>query len=95
MLLFIDESEALTHPYLARAWAKRRADLRVPAPSQAKEVAMMGALDHAARSRTRARPNAAPISSRSRSGSAAFIAKGPADMKQRQSDEEAVAGPHD
>ena len=22
-LLFADESEALTHPYLARAWAKR------------------------------------------------------------------------
>ena len=31
-LLFGDESEALTHPYLARAWAKRGADLRVPAP---------------------------------------------------------------
>ncbi len=49
MLLFADESEALTHPYLARAWAKRGADLRVPAPGQAKKVAMMGALDHAAR----------------------------------------------
>jgi hypothetical protein len=32
VLLFCDESEALTHPYLARAWAKRGADLRVPAP---------------------------------------------------------------
>ena len=31
MLLFGDESEALTHPYLARAWAKTGADLRVPA----------------------------------------------------------------
>ena len=49
MLLFADESEALTHPYLARAWAKCGADLRVPAPGQAKKVAMMGALDRAAR----------------------------------------------
>jgi hypothetical protein len=49
VLLFADESEALTHPYLARAWAKSGADLRVPAPGQAKKVAMMGALDHAAR----------------------------------------------
>ncbi|WP_160320630.1 hypothetical protein [Methylobacterium sp. ARG-1] len=30
VLLFADESEALTHPYLARAWAERGADLRVP-----------------------------------------------------------------
>jgi hypothetical protein len=30
VLLFGDESEALTHPYLAHAWAKRGADLRVP-----------------------------------------------------------------
>jgi transposase len=49
VLLFADESEALTHPYLARAWAKRGADLRVPAPGQAKKVAIMGAFDHAAR----------------------------------------------
>jgi hypothetical protein len=47
VLLFADESEALTHPYLARAWAKRGADLRVPAPGQAKKVALMGVLDHA------------------------------------------------
>ena len=26
VLLFEDESEALTHPYLAHAWAKRGAD---------------------------------------------------------------------
>ena len=32
VLLYGDESEALTHPYLARAWAKSGADLRVPAP---------------------------------------------------------------
>lgn len=44
MLLYADESEALTHPYLARVWAKRGADLRIPAPGQAKKVAMMGAL---------------------------------------------------
>jgi len=49
VLLFADQSEALTHPYLARAWAKRGADLRVPAPGQSKKIAMLGALDHAAR----------------------------------------------
>ena len=49
MLLYGDESEALTHPYLARAWAERGADLRVPAPGQAKKVAMMGSLDHVTR----------------------------------------------
>jgi transposase len=48
-LLFEDESEALTHPYLARAWAKRGADLRVPAPGQAAKVALIGALDWAKR----------------------------------------------
>ena len=49
VLLYGDESEALTHPYLARAWAKRGADLRVPAPGQAKKVAMIGSLDHVER----------------------------------------------
>ena len=49
VLLYGDESEALTHPYLARAWAKSGADLRVPAPGQAKKVAMLGSLDHVAR----------------------------------------------
>ena len=49
VLLYGDESEALTHPYLARVWARRGADLRVPAPGQSKKVAMMGSLDHAAR----------------------------------------------
>lgn len=48
MLLFQDESEALTHPYLAHAWARRGADLRVEAPGQARKVAMIGALDVAA-----------------------------------------------
>ena len=49
VLLYGDESEALTHPYLARAWAKSGADLRVPAPGQAKKVAMLGSLDHRTR----------------------------------------------
>ncbi len=49
VLLFGDESEALTHPYLAHAWAKRGADLRVPAPGQAAKVAMLGVLDWARR----------------------------------------------
>jgi transposase len=67
VLLYGDESEALTHPYLARAWArlaqgsvqqswmewqdegKTGADLRVPAPGQAKKVAMLGSLNHVTR----------------------------------------------
>jgi hypothetical protein len=48
-LLFADESEALTHPYLAHAWAKRGADLRLEAPGQARKRAILGALDHATR----------------------------------------------
>jgi transposase len=47
-LLFGDESEALTHPYLAHSWAERGADLRVEAPGQAKKRALLGALDHTA-----------------------------------------------
>jgi transposase len=39
----------LTHPYLARAWARSGADLRVPAPGQAKKIAMLGSLDHGTR----------------------------------------------
>lgn len=49
VLLYGDESEALRHPYLARAWAKSGADLRVPAPGQAKKVAMLGSLNHVTR----------------------------------------------
>lgn len=49
VLLFGDESEALTHPYLARAWAKSGADLRVPAPGQARKIAMLGSLDYKTR----------------------------------------------
>ena len=46
VLPYGDESEALTHPYFARARAKSGADLRVPAPGQAKKVAMLGSLNH-------------------------------------------------
>lgn len=49
ILLYGDESEALTHPYLACAWAKVGADLRVPAPGQARKVAILGSLDHVTR----------------------------------------------
>jgi len=49
VLLFADESEALTHPYLAHVWAKKGADLRVPAPGQSAKVAMLGLLDWARR----------------------------------------------
>jgi transposase len=49
VLLYGDESEALTHPYLARAWARHGADLRVPAPGQARKVAIIGSLDHTTR----------------------------------------------
>ena len=45
VLLHADESEALTHPYLAYAWAKKGADLRVAAPGQSRKVAMLGALN--------------------------------------------------
>jgi transposase len=45
-LLFADEAEASTHPYLARVWAKRGADLRVPAPGQAHKRALFGARVH-------------------------------------------------
>lgn len=48
VLLSADESEALTHPYLAHAWGRRGADLRVPAPGRSRKLALIGALDHAA-----------------------------------------------
>lgn len=47
VLLFEDESEALTHPYLAHVWAQRGADLRIEAPGQARKVAMFGVVDPA------------------------------------------------
>jgi hypothetical protein len=49
VLLFADESEALTHPYLAHVWAQTGADLRIPAPGQAAKVAMLEVLDWARR----------------------------------------------
>ena len=42
VLLYGDESEALTHPYLARRWARRGQDLRIEAPGQAKRRALLG-----------------------------------------------------
>ena len=59
VLLYGDESEALTHPYLAHAWAERGADLLVQTPcrlrrhhavgslrdGQARKVAILGVLD--------------------------------------------------
>ena len=44
-LLFLDEAEARTHPYLAHCWARRGADLRIEAPGQAKRRALLGAFD--------------------------------------------------
>ena len=49
VLLFADESECLTHPYLAHVWARRGEDLRVPAPGQAQRRALLGAFDAARR----------------------------------------------
>ena len=65
VLLFADESEALTHPYLAHVWAKKGADLRVPAPGQSAKVAMLGVLDwaRASSSCAPAGPNEARTSS--------------------------------
>jgi len=51
VLLFADESKALTHPCPGRAWARRGADLRLQAPGQARKVAMMGALNRCQRRR--------------------------------------------
>ena len=48
-LVFLDKSEALTHPYLARCWARRGADLRIQAPGQSKKRAMLGAFDPVSR----------------------------------------------
>jgi hypothetical protein len=47
VLLLADESECLTHPYLADVWAKRGEDLRVAAPGQAQRRALLGAFDAA------------------------------------------------
>jgi transposase len=44
-LVFLDEAEALTPPYLARCRARRGSNLRIQAPGQAKKQAMLGAFD--------------------------------------------------
>jgi transposase len=49
VLLFADESECLTHPYLAYVWARRGEDRRLPTPGQAQRRALLGALDMARR----------------------------------------------
>ena len=51
VVLVADEPEALTHPYLARAWAKRGAGLRLEAPGQAARIGMIGVLDFVSRER--------------------------------------------
>ena len=48
-LLFGDEAEALTHPYLAHVWAKRGEDLQIQAPGRSRKQAMLGVLDFASR----------------------------------------------
>ncbi len=47
VLLFGDEAEVLTHPYLAHCWARRGADLRVEAPGRAERRTLLGVLDAA------------------------------------------------
>jgi hypothetical protein len=47
VLLYGNESEALTHP--TSRMPKKGADLRVPAPGQAKKVALLGSFVHAIR----------------------------------------------
>jgi DDE superfamily endonuclease len=44
-LVFLDQAEALTHPYLARCWVRRGANLRIKAPGQANKRAMLGVFD--------------------------------------------------
>jgi transposase len=44
-LLFVDESGVLTHPYLARCWARRGTDLRIQASGQRQKIALLGAWD--------------------------------------------------
>jgi transposase len=44
-LLFGDESEVSTHPYLAHTWAPKGFDLEVQAPGQAKRRALLGVRD--------------------------------------------------
>ena len=86
VLLYGDESEALTHPYLARAWAKSGADLRVPAPGQAKKVGMLGRsiTSRANSSSIPAPPSAAAISSPIWSNSTVSSDSSPGDRPSRR-----------
>jgi transposase len=47
VLLFGDESEALTHPYLAHAWFPKGATFRIEAPGKAERRAILGAMEPA------------------------------------------------
>lgn len=47
ILLYEDESEALTHPYLGYMWARKGTDLRVQAPGKAERCALLGVRDAA------------------------------------------------
>jgi transposase len=47
VLLFGDEAEVRTHPYLAHCWARRGADLRIEAPGRAERRTLLGVLDAA------------------------------------------------
>jgi len=42
ILLHEDESEALTHPYLAHLWARRGRTVRIEAPGQARKRGILG-----------------------------------------------------
>ena len=44
-LLFVDETDALNVPYLARVWARQGRDLRVEAPGKVKRRCLSGAQD--------------------------------------------------
>ena len=49
MALVMPRTQIHGQAHLARIWAKSGADLRVPAPGQAKKIAMMGSLDYITR----------------------------------------------
>jgi hypothetical protein len=58
VLLNGDESEALTHPHLARAWAKAGGGPAGAGAEQAKKILMRASITlHASLSRTKGRPN--------------------------------------
>lgn len=49
ILLYGDESQARTLPYLAHAWARRGRDLRVEAPGRSRSATMPGVVEAATR----------------------------------------------